>query len=103
MNGTVAVNIELNENSWNFVNSVTSRLGISSDFLINMLIANEMIEEHRFSDKQIVAESAMHSLKELQHFFSGEAERMGIKSDDDVMAFVKRVREEMRVSNNESK
>lgn len=38
--------------------------------------------------------SSMDALREAQRAFSGEAERLGLKNDDDVMAMIKRLREE---------
>ena len=38
--------------------------------------------------------SSMDALREAQRAFAGEAERVGIKDDDDVMAMIKELREE---------
>lgn len=38
--------------------------------------------------------SSMDALREAQRAFVGEAERVGLKNDDDVMAMVKEIREE---------
>ena len=39
--------------------------------------------------------SSLIALREIQQAFSGEAERLGLKDDDDVVALVKEVRKEM--------
>lgn len=41
--------------------------------------------------------SSMEALKETQAAFSGEAERLDLKNDDDVMAMIKDLREERAV------
>ena len=41
--------------------------------------------------------SSMEALKEIQAAFSGEAERLDLKNDDDVMAMIKDLREERAV------
>lgn len=41
--------------------------------------------------------SSMDALREAQMAFSGEAERLGLKNDDDVMAMIKELREERAV------
>lgn len=38
--------------------------------------------------------SSMDALREAQRAFTGEAERLGLKDDDDVMAMIKEIREE---------
>ena len=38
--------------------------------------------------------SSMDALREAQRAFAGEAERLGLKNDDDVMAMIKELREE---------
>ncbi len=38
--------------------------------------------------------SSMDALREAQRTFAGEAERLGLKNDDDVMAMIKELREE---------
>lgn len=38
--------------------------------------------------------SSMNALREAQRVFEGEAERLGLKDDDDVMAMIKELREE---------
>ena len=38
--------------------------------------------------------SSMDALREAQRAFAGEAERVGLKNDDDVMAMIKELREE---------
>ena len=38
--------------------------------------------------------SSMDALREAQKAFAGEAERLGLKDDDDVMAMIKEMREE---------
>ena len=38
--------------------------------------------------------SSMDALREAQKAFAGEAERLGLKDDDDVMAMIKELREE---------
>ena len=39
----------------------------------------------------------MDAFREAQRAFSGEAERVGLKNDDDVMAMIKELREESMV------
>ena len=41
--------------------------------------------------------SSMDALREAQRAFAGEAERLGLKNDDDVMAMIKELREESAV------
>ena len=41
--------------------------------------------------------SSMDALREAQKTFAGEAERLGLKNDDDVMAMIKELREESAV------
>jgi AbrB family looped-hinge helix DNA binding protein len=43
----------------------------------------------------IIANAAMIALKEAQEAFAGEAERLGLKDEQDVVTLVKEVREEM--------
>ena len=38
--------------------------------------------------------SSMDAFREAQRAFAGEAERLGLKNDDDVMAMIKELREE---------
>lgn len=38
--------------------------------------------------------SSMDALREAQRIFADEAERLGLKNDDDVMAMIKELREE---------
>lgn len=38
--------------------------------------------------------ASMDVLREAQNAFAGEAERLGLKNDDDVMAMIKELREE---------
>lgn len=38
--------------------------------------------------------SSMDALREAQRAFAGEAERLGLKDDDDVMTMIKELREE---------
>ena len=38
--------------------------------------------------------SSMDAFREAQKAFAGEAERLGLKNDDDVMAMIKELREE---------
>ncbi len=49
------------------------------------------------SGKIYMINSSMEALKEAQAAFSGEAERLGLKNDDDVMAMIKDLREERAV------
>ena len=42
----------------------------------------------------IITNAAMAAFSELQEAFAGEAERLGLKSEDDVVALVKEVRRE---------
>ena len=39
--------------------------------------------------------SSMDALREAQRAFAGEAERLGLKDDDDVMTMIKELREEL--------
>ena len=41
--------------------------------------------------------SSMDALREAQQAFSGEAERVGLKNDDDVMEMIKELRAEVMV------
>lgn len=41
--------------------------------------------------------SSMDALYEAQRAFAGEAERLGLKTDDDVMSMIKELRQESRV------
>ena len=43
----------------------------------------------------IIANAAMVALREVQEAFKGEAERLGLKDEDDVVRMVKEVRREM--------
>ncbi|MGI6588733.1 MAG: AbrB/MazE/SpoVT family DNA-binding domain-containing protein [Peptococcia bacterium] len=45
--------------------------------------------------KVIMANSAMLALREIQDAFKGEAERLGLKNEQDVVNLVKEVRKEM--------
>jgi len=42
----------------------------------------------------VIANAAMEAFTELQKAFTGEAERLGLKNEDDVVAMVKEVRRE---------
>lgn len=44
----------------------------------------------------IIANSGMLALKKVQNEFVGEAERLGLKNEDDVVNLIKEVREEMQ-------
>lgn len=46
--------------------------------------------------KVVMENSSVIALREIQQAFSGEAERLGLKDEDDVVALVKEVRKEMR-------
>ena len=46
------------------------------------------------SGRVYMMNSSMDALREAQRAFAGEAERVGIKYDDDVMAMIKELREE---------
>jgi antitoxin PrlF len=45
--------------------------------------------------KVVMENSSLIALREIQQAFSGEAERLGLKDDEDVVALVKEVRKEM--------
>lgn len=45
--------------------------------------------------KIVIENSAMIALKEVQEAFKGEAERLGLKTEQDVVEMVKEVRKEM--------
>ena len=44
----------------------------------------------------VIANSAMVALKNIQDAFEGEAERLGLKTEEDVVGLVKEVRKEMQ-------
>lgn len=44
-----------------------------------------------------LANSSMEALREAQQAFVGEADRIGLKTEDDVMAMIKELREERLV------
>lgn len=44
----------------------------------------------------VIANSAMVALKNIQDAFVGEAERLGLKTEEDVVGLVKEVRKEMQ-------
>ena len=46
------------------------------------------------SGRVYMMNSSMDAFREAQRAFAGEAERVGIKDDDDVMAMIKELREE---------
>ena len=46
------------------------------------------------SGRVYMMNSSMDALREAQRAFAGEAERVGIKDDDDVMVMIKELREE---------
>ena len=46
------------------------------------------------SGRVYMMNASMDALREAQRAFAGEAERVGIKDDDDVMAMIKELREE---------
>ena len=46
------------------------------------------------SGRVYMMNSSMDALREAQRAFAGEAERVGIKDDDDVMAMIKELRKE---------
>jgi AbrB family looped-hinge helix DNA binding protein len=52
--------------------------------------------------KIIIENSAMVALREVQEAFKGEAERLGLKTDEDVVDLVKKVRSEMWEENHEN-
>jgi len=47
----------------------------------------------------IMENSVMIALKDVQNAFRGEAERVGLKNDDDVVALIKDIRKEKRTVN----
>jgi AbrB family looped-hinge helix DNA binding protein len=49
------------------------------------------------SGKIYIMNSSMDALREAQHAFAGEAERLGLKNDDDVMEMIKNYRKERMV------
>ncbi|MCI6242850.1 MAG: AbrB/MazE/SpoVT family DNA-binding domain-containing protein [Agathobacter sp.] len=49
------------------------------------------------SGRVYMMNSSMDAFREAQRAFSGEAERVGLKNDDDVMAMIKELREESAV------
>ena len=49
------------------------------------------------SGRVYMMNSSMDELREAQRVFSCEAERVGLKNDDDVMAIIKELREESAV------
>ncbi|MDR3280035.1 MAG: AbrB/MazE/SpoVT family DNA-binding domain-containing protein [Synergistaceae bacterium] len=48
-------------------------------------------------NKIVIANAAMIALKETQNAFTGEAERLGLRNEQDVVDMVKEVRKEMWV------
>ena len=46
------------------------------------------------SGRVYMMNSSMDALREAQRAFAGEAERVGVEDDDDVMAMIKELREE---------
>lgn len=50
------------------------------------------------SGKIYLMNSSMDALREAQAAFAGEAERLGLKNDDDVMEMIKNLREESMVN-----
>ena len=46
------------------------------------------------SGRVYMMNSSMDALREAQRAFAGEAERVGVKDDDDLMAMIKELREE---------
>ena len=48
----------------------------------------------------IMENSAMLALKDVQNAFRGEAERLGLKNEQDVVAMIKEIRREKRVKLN---
>lgn len=46
------------------------------------------------SGRIYIMNSSMDALRETQRAFAGEAERLGLKDEDDVMAMIKELREE---------
>ena len=49
------------------------------------------------SGRVYMMNSSMDALREAQQAFSGEAERVGLKNDDDVMEMIKELRAEVMV------
>lgn len=49
------------------------------------------------SGRVYMMNSTMDALREAQQAFSGEAERVGLKNDDDVMEMIKELRAEVTV------
>ena len=49
------------------------------------------------SGRVYMMNSSMDALREAQKAFAGEADRLGLKDDDDVMAMIKELREESKV------
>ncbi len=49
------------------------------------------------SGRVYMMNSSMDALREAQQAFSGEAERVGLKNDDDVMEMIKELRAEVTV------
>jgi antitoxin PrlF len=50
--------------------------------------------------KVVMENSSLIALREIQQAFSGEAERLGLKDESDVVALVKEVRKEMKEERN---
>ena len=46
------------------------------------------------SGREYIMNSSMDALREAQRSFAGEAERLGLKDDDDVMEMIKSLRQE---------
>ena len=64
---------------------IRKRLGIKNDDKILF------VEE---SGRVYMMNSSMDALREAQRSFAGEAERLGLKDDDDVMEMIKSLRQE---------
>jgi len=54
-------------------------------------------------DKIEITNSAMEVLKKVQNDMAGEAERLGLKSEEDVVNLVKEVRREIKQEKTENK
>jgi hypothetical protein len=62
-----------------------------------MFIADVFLEDDK---KMIFANAAKTALTNIRAAFAGEAERLGIKNEQDVLAMVDEVRNEMRAERN---
>jgi len=71
--------------------AIRKRLGIKNGDKILFLIKPEDV---------VLVNSTMAALEKIGSAFEGEAERLGLKDDDDVVAMIKEIRKENREKKN---